>query len=132
MTQIFTDVPTSTGDLEEGINSYGGEVARPCHEAHPSAICTVSDPSSWCGFTTAAPPNVLSTHSTYLSSATSLWRTHGATMSVVETECPVVRGRSDISRRTLLKIAMAHTECYVHAHPEATMHGNGQRQFFSP
>jgi hypothetical protein len=70
ITQYF-DVPKPTGTLFDAIDSYGFDVAAPCR---PTATgrdmlsCTVSDPKSWCSFTTAAPADVLSGYSaTYLS-----------------------------------------------------------------
>lgn len=120
ITQYFLDVPKPTGDVLSGINSFGDAVASPCRETATGLdffSCTVSDPKSWCGFTSAAPATVLSSYSAYLSSITSFWKDKSETISALSTSCPVAWGKPDAGQREWLKIAIAHAECYFQAHP---------------
>jgi hypothetical protein len=70
ITQYF-DVPKPTGTPFDAIDSYDFDVAARCRATatgRDMLSCTVSDPKSWCSFTTAAPADVLSGYSaTYLS-----------------------------------------------------------------
>jgi hypothetical protein len=42
---------------------------------------------SWCGFTTAAPPDILSSYSTYLSDGVSFWEANRETIAILSTNC---------------------------------------------
>ena len=67
ITQYF-DVPKPTGNLHDAIASYNGEVNKACLAAavgYEKRACTMSNPTLWCGFTTAALSDVLSNYSTY-------------------------------------------------------------------
>lgn len=117
----YFDVPKPTGNVLEGINSYGAEVAKPCMATATGLdvfFCTVSDPKSWCGFTTAAPADVMASYSTYVSAVVSFWMAKSATISVLSTSCPVAWGIPDPAQHEWLKIAIAHAECYLQAHPK--------------
>ena len=127
ITQYFLDVPKPTGDVLNGINSYGDVVAQPCRETATGIdffSCTVTDPQSWCAFTTAAPASVLSSYSTYLSSVTSFWKAKSETISVLSTSCPVAWDKPEPGQREWLKVAIAHAECYFQAHPETSTPGS--------
>lgn len=98
ITQYFDFVPKPTGAVLSDINSFGYEVAAPCRATATGLgrfSCTVSDPRSWCGFTTFAAPDVLSSYSTYLSAAVSFCTEKSSTMSVLSTSCPVAWARPD-------------------------------------
>lgn len=121
ITQYFVDVPTPTGNVLEEFESFGDEVAAPCRATATGLdglSCTVSDPKSWCGFTTAAPPDVLSSYSTYLSAVVSFWTAKSETIDVLSTSCPVAWARPHMGQHEWLKIARAHAECYLHEHPQ--------------
>jgi len=117
----YFDILKPTGKVLEGINSYGAEVAKPCRATATGLdlfSCTVSDPKSWCGFTTAAPADVMASYSTYVSEAVSFWTAKRATISVLSTSCPVAWAEPDPAQHEWLKIALAHAECYLQAHPD--------------
>lgn len=121
ITQYFVDVPTPTGDVLEELESFGYEVAAPCRTTATGLdglSCTVSDPKSWCGFTTAAPPDVLSSYSTYLSAVVSFWTEKSDTIDILSTNCPVAWARPHMGQREWLKIARAHADCYLNEHPQ--------------
>ena len=116
ITQYFVDVPTPTGNVLKEIQSFGYDVAAPCRATAiglDGLSCTVSDPKSWCAFTTAAPPDVLSSYSTYLSDVVSFWTAKSDTIDVLSTSCPVAWARPHMGQREWLKIARAHAECYL-------------------
>lgn len=128
ITQYFVDVPTPTGNVLEELDSFGYEVAAPCRATATSLdrlSCTVSDPKSWCGFTTAAPPDVLSSYSTYLSSVVSFWTAKSESIEVLSTSCPVAWARPHMGEREWLKIARAHAECYLDEHPQTGTNEDG-------
>ncbi|KAH8901474.1 hypothetical protein GQ53DRAFT_835252 [Thozetella sp. PMI_491] len=119
ITQYF-DVPLPTGNVLDGINSYGDEVAKPCRATATGLdklSCTVSDPKSWCGFTTAAPADVLSSYSTYVTAVASFLKVNNASMAKLSTSCPAAWALPDPGKQEWLKIAMAHGSCYLQAHP---------------
>lgn len=122
ITQYFVDVPTPTGKVLDELDSFGYEVAAPCRATATSLdrlSCTVSDPKSWCGFTTAAPPDVLSSYSTYLSSVVSFWTAKSESIEILSTSCPVAWARPHMGRQhEWLKIARAHAECFLDDHPQ--------------
>ncbi|MBE3043958.1 hypothetical protein IMZ48_15575 [Candidatus Bathyarchaeota archaeon] len=121
ITQYFLDVPTPTGNVLEEIQSFGYDVAAPCRATATGLdglSCTVSDPKSWCGFTTAAPPDVLSSYSTYLSDVVSFWTAKSDTIDELSTSCPVAWARPHMGQHEWLKIARAHAECYFNEHPQ--------------
>ena len=127
ITQYFVDVPTPTGNVLEELGSYGDEVAAPCRATATGLdglSCTVSDPKSWCGFTTAAPPDVLSSYSTYLSAVVSFWTEKSETIGILSTSCPVAWARPHMGQREWLKIARAHAECYLDGHPQTSTNGD--------
>ena len=118
ITQYFLDVPRPSGNVLDAIGLYGDEVAKPCLATQPNWLsCTISDPKSWCGFTTFAAPSVLASYSTYVSAAASFFRAKSATMSILSTSCPVAWARPEPGQREWLKIATAHLMCYLQAHP---------------
>ncbi|KAK0717984.1 hypothetical protein B0T26DRAFT_621529, partial [Lasiosphaeria miniovina] len=89
--QYFSSMPTPTGNVLGGINSYGGSVAVTCDKTATGTCrlgCNVTDPKSWCGLTTAIPASVLSSYSTYFSAVTSFWEANSAMMWVLATSCP--------------------------------------------
>jgi hypothetical protein len=119
ITQYFVNVPKPTGNVLSAIGSYGEEVVKDCKATATGRAyvsCTVSDPKSWCGFTTAAPPDILSSFSTYVSEAVSFWTPKSSTVSVLSTSCPVAWRRIAPHEREWLKIATAHADCYLEAH----------------
>jgi len=126
VTQYFVDVPKPTGDVLDAIGSYGDVMAKPCMATNSNWIsCTISDPKSWCGFTTFAAPGVLSSYSTYVSAAVSFLRAKSETMSILSTSCPVAWAKPEPGQREYLKIAMAHGQCYLQAHPITDTTGSG-------
>lgn len=123
VTQFFKNAPRPTGNVLTGIQSFGYAAAAPCRATATGVdafYCSISDPKGWCGFTTAAPPALLSSYSTYLSSVTSFWKASSSTMSVVSYTCPVAWSKPDPIHAEWLKVAMAHAECYMSAHPETS------------
>lgn len=109
------------------MNSFGGDVAKLCAKTATGIdilSCTVSDPKSWCGFTTAAPSSVLASYSTYVSAVTSFWKAKSETISLLATSCPVAWGKPNLPQHEWLKIAIAHAECYMQAHPETGSRGS--------
>ena len=123
VTQYFKNAPRPTGNVLSGIQSFAAAAALPC-EATATGIdafyCSITDPKGWCGFTTAAPPALLSSYSTYLSSVTSFWKASSSTMSIVSYTCPVAWSRANPLDAEWLKVAMAHAGCYMSAHPETS------------
>jgi hypothetical protein len=122
ITQHF-DGPTPTGDVLTAINSYGHELAKPCMATATGLdmlSCVVADSKAWCGFTTAAPSTVLSSYSTYVSSAVSFWTAKSATMSILSTSCAVAWALPDPAQRAWLSIGSCHAQCYLQAHPQTT------------
>ncbi|PKS08452.1 hypothetical protein jhhlp_004834 [Lomentospora prolificans] len=121
ITQYFLSAPTATGNVLENINLYGQSVGvEPC-EATATGLdrfsCSITDPTQWCGFTTAVAPDVLSSYSTYLSSAISYWTANSETISILATSCPVAWARPHMAQHEWIKIAKAHAECYLSEHP---------------
>ncbi|CAI4214163.1 unnamed protein product [Parascedosporium putredinis] len=117
ISQYLDNVPTPTGNVEEAINNYGQSVGvEPCMataKGEDILRCSISDPARWCGFTTAASPDVLSSYSTYLSEAVSYWTANSESISAVATDCPVAWGSADLAAQEWIKIAKAHAECYL-------------------
>jgi len=123
VTQFFKNAPRPTGNVLSGIQSFGAAAAAPCRATATGIdafYCSITDPKGWCGFTTAAPQALLSSYSTYLSSVTSFWKASSSTMSVVSYTCPVAWSKPDPVHAEWLKVAMAHAECYMSAHPETS------------
>jgi hypothetical protein len=121
ITQYFANVPKPTGNVLSAIGSYGEEVVKDCKATATGRAyvsCTISDPQSWCGFTTAAPPDILSSFSIYVSEAVSFWTPKSSTVSVLSTSCPVAWLRGPPHEREWLKIATAHANCYLEAHAQ--------------
>ena len=118
ITQYF-DVPQPTGNVIDAIGSYAGEVNKEClatAEGYERLSCVITDPKLWCGFTTAAPADILSSYSTYVSEVVSFWTAKSSTMSILATSCPVAWGRPNMADQEWLRIATAHAECYLTAH----------------
>ncbi|KAH6851103.1 hypothetical protein B0I37DRAFT_373203 [Chaetomium sp. MPI-CAGE-AT-0009] len=120
ITQYF-DVPMPTGVLSEAHDSYAEDLAAPClataKGGRDMVACLDSDPKSWCGFTTAAPPNVLSDFSTYLSQAVSFWTANSETISILSTSCSVAwESQFPMIQHEWLKRVAAHASCYLEAH----------------
>lgn len=121
ITRYLVNVPTPTGNVLSAIGSYGDEVVKECRATATGRAyvsCTVSDPKSWCGFTTAAPADILSSYSTYVSEVVSFWTSKSSTISILSTSCPVAWRRAAPNEREWLKIAAAHADCYLEAHPQ--------------
>ena len=119
ITQYF-DAPWPTGNLIDAIASYADVVDKPCRATATGAdmlSCTVSDPKLWCGFTTFAAPDILTSYSTYVSAAASFVKANSATMSILSTSCPAAWARPNPAEREWLNIAIAHGQCYLQAHP---------------
>ena len=98
----------------------GDEVAKPCRATATGLdklSCTVSDPKSWCGFTTAAPADVLASYSTYAAEVASFIKANSATISILSASCRAAWALPDPGKQEWLKIAMAHGLCYLQAHP---------------
>ncbi|KAF9879526.1 hypothetical protein CkaCkLH20_03069 [Colletotrichum karsti] len=126
ITQYF-DVPQPTGNVLSRMNSYGAEVAKPCRATATGLdlfSCTISDPKSWCGFTTAAPADVLSSYASYVSAVVSFWTAKSSTVSVLSTSCPVAWAKPNMAQHEWLKIAAAHADCYLNAHPQTATDTN--------
>jgi hypothetical protein len=120
ITQYF-DVPTPTGNVFDAIASYNNEVNKVCLATavgYEKRSCTMSSPTSWCGFTTAAPDDVLSSYSTYVSEVVSFWTAKSATMSTLSTKCAVAWGRFHEGDHEWVRIATAHADCYLAAHTQ--------------
>ncbi|KAG7287824.1 hypothetical protein NEMBOFW57_007340 [Staphylotrichum longicolle] len=120
ITQYF-DVPKPTGNVLDAIGLYGDEVVKDCKATATGRArisCTVSDSKSWCGFTTAAPADILSSYSTYVSEVVSFWTSKSSTMSILSTSCPVAWRRFSPGESEWLKIATAHANCYLEAHSQ--------------
>ncbi|KAK4040101.1 hypothetical protein C8A01DRAFT_35882 [Parachaetomium inaequale] len=120
ITQYF-DVPKPTGNVFDAIASYNNEVNKECLATavgYEKRSCTMSSPTSWCGFTTAAPADVLSSYSTYVSGVVSFWTAKSATMSILSTSCAVAWGRFHEADHEWVRIATAHADCYLAAHPQ--------------
>jgi len=121
ITQYFVDVPKPTGNVLDGINDYAWDQGEECRKTADFFECRISDPKSWCDFTTAAPQSVLDSYSAdYLPSVTSFWKERSETVEVLSTSCSVAWGRPHDAEREWLRIAIAHAECYFAAHPEST------------
>ncbi len=121
ITQYF-DVPQPTGNVVDAIGSYAGEVNKECLATavgYERLSCVITDPKLWCGFTTAAPADVLSSYSTYVSEVVSFWTAKSSTMSILSTSCPVAWGRPNMADKEWLRIATAHADCYLAAHLQA-------------
>ncbi|KAK4118930.1 hypothetical protein N657DRAFT_650716 [Parathielavia appendiculata] len=121
ITQYFVNLPTPTGNVLSAIGSYGEEVVKECRATatgHDYVLCTVSNPQDWCGFTTAAPPDILSSYSTYVSEVVSYWTSKSSTISILSTSCPVTWRNIYPHEREWLKIATAHANCYLEAYPQ--------------
>jgi hypothetical protein len=84
--------------------------------------CLDSNPKSWCGFTTAAPPSILSDFSTYLSQVVSFWTANSDTVAILSTSCPVAwTSRIAMIEHEWFKRVSAHASCYLEAqgaHPQ--------------
>lgn len=122
ITQYF-DVPKPTGTLLDAILSYGAELIEPCLSTATgldAILCTVSETSAWCGFTTAAPEPVLSDYSSYGSAAASFWQAHSETISIIASECPIGWSRPGPAEQAWLNQTISHGECYIAAHPANT------------
>jgi hypothetical protein len=120
ITQYF-DPPQPSANVLDAINSYGDGLVKPCVATAIGAdvlSCTVTDPKSWCGFTTAAPSSILATYSTWVSEAVSFWTSKSSTMSVLATSCPVAWGNFAMVHTAWVSLAVAHAECYLSAHPQ--------------
>ncbi|KAK3361101.1 hypothetical protein B0T24DRAFT_684773 [Lasiosphaeria ovina] len=85
--QYFSSMPKPTGYVLIGIRSYGGcggSMAETCDKTATCTYrfgCTVTDPKSWCGLSTAVPSSVLSSYSAYLAAVTSYWEANSAAIS---------------------------------------------------
>jgi len=126
ITQYF-DVPQPTGNVLDAIASYNEEVNKECLATavgYEKRACTMSNPTSWCGFTTAAPADVLSSYSTYVSAVVSFWTAKSETMSILSTSCAVAWRRFHDADREWVRIATAHADCYLAAHAQ-TRTGTG-------
>ncbi|KAK4120162.1 hypothetical protein N657DRAFT_636838 [Parathielavia appendiculata] len=111
ITQYFVNLPAPTGNVLSAIGSYGKEVVEECRATatgHDYVLCTVSDPKDWCGFTTAARPDILSSYSTYVSEVVSYGTSKSSTISILSTSCPVTWIYIYPREREWLKIATAH------------------------
>ena len=120
ITQYF-DVPRPTGNVLDAIASYNSEVNKECLATavgYEKRACTMSSPTSWCGFTTAAPVDVLSSYSTYISDVVSFWTAKSETMSILSTSCAVAWGKFHQGDHEWVRIATAHADCYLAAHPQ--------------
>lgn len=120
ITQYFVDVPTPTGNVQEALGSFGEEVNSPC-VATATGLDLIScnvPASSWCDFTTAAPPDILSSYSTYLSEALSFWEANSETIAILSTSCASAWAMPHMGQREWLNIARAHADCYLDKHPQ--------------
>jgi hypothetical protein len=107
ITQYF-DVPTPTGNVFDAIASYNNEVNKVCLATavgYEKRSCTMSSPTSWCGFT-------------YVSEVVSFWTAKSATMSTLSTKCAVAWGRFHEGDHEWVRIATAHADCYLAAHTQ--------------
>ncbi|KAK5657992.1 hypothetical protein OQA88_2546 [Cercophora sp. LCS_1] len=112
VTQYFKNAPRPTGNVLSGIQSFAASAAAPCRATATGIdafYCSITDYKGWCGFTTAAPPALLSSYSTYLSSVTSFWKASSSTMSVVSYTCPVAWSKPDLLHAEWLK-------CHLNSH----------------
>jgi hypothetical protein len=118
--QYFENAPQAMGSVLSAFQSYGDDFAAPCLSTAADFLsCVISDPKDWCGYTTAAPPDVLSDYSAnYLSAAVSFWTENSATLSVLSESCPVAWQRPSLIEHEWLRIAKAHAECYLKGQPE--------------
>lgn len=123
---ILRNAPQATGSVLSAFQSYGDDFAAPClSTAADFMSCVISDPKDWCGYTTAAPPDVLSDYSAnYLSAAVSFWTENSATLSVLSESCPVAWQRPSLIEHEWLRIAKAHAECYLKSQPETRTDSN--------
>lgn len=118
ITQYFLDVPQPTGDVLSAMETYGYDAAAPCRatDTRSNRLCIITEPQVWCGFTTAAEPEVLSDYyATFVPAAVSFWQAKGSTISILSTSCPVAWGRPHAGQHEWLRIARAHADCYLEA-----------------
>ncbi|KAK3303762.1 uncharacterized protein B0T15DRAFT_496293 [Chaetomium strumarium] len=130
ITQYF-DVPKPTGNVLDAINSYAAEVNKAClvtAVGYQQRSCTMSDIKLWCGFTTAAPADVLSSYSSYASEVVSFWTAKSSMISILSTSCPVAWGRHHMADHEWQRIAGAHANCYLAAHSQTQSQSQTQTQ----
>ncbi|KAH6688888.1 hypothetical protein F5X68DRAFT_230553 [Plectosphaerella plurivora] len=116
----YFDVPKPTGNVLNGINSYGAKLAAPCLATATGLdvfSCWRIDPKSWCGFTTAVEPSVLSSYTTFVSAAVSFWTPRSSKVAELPTRCPVAWGKRSDAEHAWLSMIMVHAQCYLSAHP---------------
>lgn len=116
ITHYFLDVPRPTGNVQSEIASYNDRLNEGCFATATGTDelgCTISDREQWCGFTTAAPPSVLASYSTYASAVTSFWKENSESISKLSTSCPVSWAKPDDLKRAYLDLAIAHAECFL-------------------
>ncbi|TPX16147.1 uncharacterized protein E0L32_004142 [Thyridium curvatum] len=121
ITQYF-DPPKPSGSVLSEINSYGDKIIEPCMATATGLdqfYCTVSDPQSWCGFSTAAPQAVMSSYLAFVSQAVSFYTEKSSKMSILSTSCASAWARFDPAEREWVKIATAHASCYLANHSNA-------------
>ena len=88
-------------------------------EGYERLSYVITDPKLWCGFTTAAPADVLSSYLAYVSEVVSFWTAKSSTMSILATSCPVVWGRTNMADQAWLRFVTAYADCYLAAHLQA-------------
>ncbi|KAM7202943.1 hypothetical protein V8F20_004190 [Naviculisporaceae sp. PSN 640] len=123
ITSYFLHVPRPTGNVQSGINSYNDKLNERCFATATGTDilgCTIKDPKQWCGFTTAAPPSIIESYSTYASEVTSFWKENSESISKLSTSCPASWAKPGPIKRAYLDLAIAHAECFLKGNPTAS------------
>lgn len=87
--QYFDDMPKPTGNLETALQSWASvlEAELPC-TLEDFLNCQFPAPSRWCGFSTAAPPQVLPDWTTYANAAAAWWAQQSSGATSIASQCP--------------------------------------------
>ncbi len=119
LTKYF-DVPKPTGSLSTALESFNSELRKTCLAAGtPLLYCPFPAQSSWCGFTTAAPSEVLPDYSSFGSRVSSWWSQHSSEAVSLAKKCPVGWSNAMFAGghgETWLNTTIAFAECYAEAH----------------
>ncbi|POR33441.1 Uncharacterized protein TPAR_06378 [Tolypocladium paradoxum] len=117
----YFDVPKPTAALKTALDSYGAELYKACTLPLEERLdCPYPAYSSWCGFATAAAPEVTAYYSSYASEASSWWFRRSSTAQEIASVCPN-RWRSAMEGLPFggvwLNQTIAFARCYDEAHP---------------
>ena len=120
----YFDVPKPTGALLDELLIYGDKLIEDCTlTITPSATvvptCPFPEWTSWCGFTTAAPREVLPAYSSHGSVASSWWAAHSSRAVEVVQRCPntwIREMREALWGEVWLNDTIAFAACYAEEH----------------